>query len=255
MYYYIFEQSSNNTQKKLNRKIKELCADAGIAGESVSPSPARTIDELAQIGSSKGYSTVVAVGQDNFFNKVASSLINHALHTKTTDHKIILGFVPWYPEKSFIAKMFGIVSHVQAVETLKFRKLTPIIPAVISPHKFFISPIKIKTPRRSQIRIVTSDFDTHLNVTDVEISSDIELTCFDSTFGGSALQKGMLWLFGKSIVNRSKSIFRHKQFTIESPTPLPVNLQGETIAKTPITVSGGNQVLHAITSRDRIVSK
>lgn len=255
MYYYIFEQPLNSPQKRLNKKIKEMCADVGVAGETVSPSPARTIDELAEIGSSKGYSTVIAVGQDAFFNKVASSLLNHALRSKKEDQKIVLGFVPWYPEKSYLANLFGIANHNQAIETIKFRKLTPIKPAVITPHKFFVSPIEIKSTKRVQMRLTTVDFDTTIYITNLSVDKNLDLTSFDATYGGSSLQKGFRWFFGKPILNTSKSIFRHSQFTIESASPMPVLLEGETIAKTPITVRQTNQILHAITSRDRIISK
>lgn len=255
MYYYIFEQSTNSAQKRLNKKIKELCADAGIAGETVSPSPARTIEELAQIGSSKGYSTVVAVGSDGFFNKVASSLINHNRQKQEKDKKIVLGFVPWYPEKSYISGLMGLQSHNQSVETLKYRKLTQMTIGVVSPNKYFVSPITIHLTKPSQVRITTQDFDTSLALTDLAITKNLTLTCFDANYTGSVFQKTVRWLFGKPTNNPSESIFRHKQFTIESSQPLAVTVEGETIAKTPITVSQSLTVLHTISSRDKILSK
>lgn len=252
MYYYIFEQAQNTNQKRLSKKIKELCGDTGIAGETVSPSPARTIDELAAIGTSKGYSTVVAVGTDIFLNKVASALINHTRGRNTDDRKIVLGVIPWDPKTSYLSQLIGISSHKHAVETLKFRKLQPMALGVIEPNKYFISPITIKIPKRAKFRISTADFDTHLEANDLSVSKDLELAVTDTTGIRSLIGRTWQWLMGKQPINQSRSIFRHHSFTIESNKPLPVTLEGETIAKTPITVKQAAELLQMIQSRDRM---
>lgn len=251
MYYYIFEQPSGSSQKRAQRKIKNLIAETGIAGESVSPSPARTIDELTQIGSSKGYSTVVAVGSDLFINKVASSLLNQVLDGSK---KVVLGLVPWQVEKSRLAKIAGIKSVDQAIETLKFRKLNAINPGVVLPNKFFITPLNIKTENPIYFRLTNDDFTTKILATQAAIARGVAIEIINDKWGGSAFKKSFNWLIGKPNVNESKSIFRHNSFLIETDGPIPVALETETIAKTPIKVQGSDKVLHLIVARDKITT-
>jgi diacylglycerol kinase family enzyme len=85
MYYYIFESAKNTSQKNLHEKIKDYLGFLGIAGETMTVSPARSVEELTQMGIEKKYSTIVAVGGDVLINKIASLI---------QGTEIVLGIIP-----------------------------------------------------------------------------------------------------------------------------------------------------------------
>ena len=114
-------------------KVKDTLGDLGIAGETVFPSPARTIEELASLGILKGYSTIVAVGSEKIVNKIVTALINQKSNKDT-----VLGVIPEdYTSK--IAKRIGVSDYKEACQALKYRKLETVDACCIEPNKYFMT--------------------------------------------------------------------------------------------------------------------
>ena len=68
MYYYIMDSPKNISEKRTQEKIKNILGLLGITGETVTVTPARSIEELTNMGLAKKYSTIVAVGGDRWYN-------------------------------------------------------------------------------------------------------------------------------------------------------------------------------------------
>lgn len=249
MYYYVFEHNQSGLSKGLGRNIKDLIAQTGIAGETVSPSPARTLEELTQIGIDKGYSTVVAVGSDSHANQVASALLR-ARHPQ--DQKIVFGVVPVDYKQGYLAELIGVNSLAAAIDSLKFRKLSELSVGAIDPNIYFILPAQISFAKTTSIQIVAPDFETVLTATDVNITKDLLLIAYDSNFTGSALARAWAWLLGKQTANRSQTVLRQDKFTIAAGDSHPVTVAGQIVAKTPVSIRRARKALHFIVSRDRI---
>jgi diacylglycerol kinase family enzyme len=249
MYYYLFEPTQNSTTKRWQTRLKEKLSNAGIAGEYVTPSPARSIDELVQMGVDKGYSTIVAIGDDLFINKVASYLIVHSL--KADRDKIVLGLAPTNKQKSFFGQ-FGVTQSDEVlINTLKTRHLIPTSVGLVQPNKFFLNPIKITRPQPFTSQLITESYRAHLSTTQVTITTEGIVTVAPLAAKKSFLSY-VKNLFGK--YDSTQSTFSANQAQLESQEPIPVYLEGEVIAKTPISFQIVPKLLHIIVSRDKLGS-
>src|SRR3989304_6363352 len=124
---------------------KDLSGDLGIAGEAVSPSAARTIEELTHLGVVKGYSTIVACGSEMLVNKVITVLATEKMAKET-----VLGIIP-DDFNSLLAERLGLKDIFSACNALKYRKLETINLCLIEPNKYFLTEAIIESPRNQEI--------------------------------------------------------------------------------------------------------
>lgn len=246
MYYYLEEHTSNWSERKLQEKLKKLVGQFGIAGETVSPSPARTIDELVTIGLEKNYSTFVGVGSDLFLNKVTSSIINQRV--RFSADRVVLGLVPTN-QQGDIAQWLGYASVEDAAMALKSRKVALVDVPVIEPTKYFIAPLKIRAAKPFSIKLITTGYTLDTQASAVAIDRTLKVTISGSAGPSQLMQKIRQFFTGTANINPAESRLSSKALTIETLDNIPVYLSSEMIAKTPVSLKIVPHVLNLITER------
>ncbi|AKM82606.1 TPA: hypothetical protein DD449_01295 [Candidatus Berkelbacteria bacterium] len=247
MYYYILESASKKSES-FQEKVKNLLGDLGIAGETVSPSPARSIEELASLGIVKGYSTIVAVGSEKLVNKIATAIIN-----KKENNDVVLGIIP-DDYTSPIAKKIHVKDLKDACETLKYRKLETTDACFIEPNKYFLTEAVIESAKPTEGYLLTADIQSSMIFNRIVIKPGIEIRVEDS-LSNENKKSVFSFLFGKKEVSENSSSFFHaKRFQIETPGQVvPILADGEIIAKTPIIIQNRPKVLKIIVARDILI--
>jgi diacylglycerol kinase family enzyme len=115
MYYYIFDirQCKNKAQ---GEKIKDYLSLLGIGGEYVFPSQARSAGELVKDALGRNFSTIVAIGNDELINNVATELVGE---------KAAFGIIPLNASEQ-INKLVNGYDWKQAATNLRYRKIKEI---------------------------------------------------------------------------------------------------------------------------------
>lgn len=229
-------------------KIKNTLGDLGIAGETVTPTPARTIEELTHLGIIKGYSTIVAVGSEKLVNTVATTIIDHK---DATD--VVLGVVP-EDSSSLIAKKINVTDEKNACQALKFRKLNTFDVALIEPNHYFITETVIDSPKNSQAYLSTPEIKALVSFNKIVIRPGLEIEVHDNSEGGKS-GHFFKWLLGskKEEKNIYFSYFQAKKMKLEAiNTILSAKVENEVIAKTPIVCKTCPKALKIIVARDII---
>ncbi len=227
-------------------KIKDILGDLGIAGETVSPSAARTIEELAHLGIIKGYSTIVAVGPESLVNRVIT-----VLATQKEAPEVVLGIIP-DDFNSQIAKKIGVKDLHSACEALKNRKLDTIDLCFLEPNKYFLTDGIVETFFNSDVYFSMDNLKGRASTHKIIIKPGLEVFFYDKTLKGKPLTSFWHWLFGKRQKDIYSSYFETKRLRIESQNSLSLKVSGQTIAKTPITLHNRSRSLKIIVARDRI---
>lgn len=251
MYYYIME-SADKKGLLWQEKIKNTLGDLGIAGETVTPTPARTIEELTHLGIIKGYSTIVAVGSEKLINTVATTIIDHK---EAAD--VVLGVIP-EDSSSLIAKKVGVISDNNACQTLKFRKLDTFDVALIEPNHYFITEAEIISAKTVQAYLSTPNIKALVSFNKITIRPGLEIEIHDDS-GKNQGGKFFGWLMGSGKKKEKDIYFSYitaKKMKIEAiNTILAAKVQNEVIAKTPIVCVTRDKALKIIVARDTIETK
>ncbi|TSC93430.1 MAG: Diacylglycerol kinase catalytic region [Candidatus Berkelbacteria bacterium Licking1014_7] len=250
MYYYIFQSVGAKNVKKLYEKIKLRISLSGISGEIVQTTPLRTIEEMTELGITKGYHTIVAVGTDEFINKVAHFLINLSL-AQNRD-KIVFGAIPLNYQDSLMAQLLNVSTVDEAIENLKNRHLRKIDVAFIEPNKFFILPIEISKNKPFFTMITTKNYCAKSLVDKVKITPSLKLMLKDIGIGNGFLSKVVSFFKIERPQNHYSTRFSSKTFSIESNELIPVKIGEEVLAKTPVRLHTIPKLLHLIMPRVRI---
>lgn len=232
-------------------KIKNTLGDLGIAGETVVPTPARTIEELTHLGIIKGYSTIVAVGSEKLVNTVATTIIDHK---EASD--VVLGVVP-EDNTSLIAKKIGTSDAANACQTLKFRKLNILDVALIEPNHYFITEADITSLKTVQAYLSTPQVKALVSFNKITIRPGLEIEIHDNS-GKNQGGKFFNWLLGgkKEEKDIYFSYLTAKRMKIEAiNTILSAKVENEVIAKTPIVCQTKPKALKIIVARDTIETK
>ncbi len=246
MYYYIMEPPKGNLVSR-QEKIKDILGDLGIAGETVTPSSARTIEELANLGIMKGYSTIVAVGGETVANKVIN-----VLATQKITKEAVLGIIP-NDFNNPLAKKINVSDIRVACEALKYRKLQTIDICQIEPNKYFITEGIIENPRNRNLYFSTDNFSGVAKANRTIIQPGLKIFMHDKALEGSAFGRFYKWLFKKEEKDVFSSFFETKRIRFESENSnLSIKISGETIAKTPVTLNNRPRVLKIIVARDKL---
>jgi diacylglycerol kinase family enzyme len=232
-------------------KVKDTLGDLGIAGETVFPSPARTIEELAALGIMKGYSTIVAVGSEKIVNKIVTALINQKASSDT-----VLGVVPEnYDSK--IAKRLGINDYKEACQALKFRKLQTFDACCIEPNKYFMTEATIETDKSEDAYLTLDQIQVGAKFSKITIKPGLKIEINDSSIKKPTSIKNLFNVFiGRKpelTTDIYSSFFHTDKVQIETPdAALSIKVDGEIIAKTPVLCRHESNILKIIVARDTI---
>lgn len=249
MYYYLLEPIKSRKDRIFQEQCKRFLANYGIVGEMVSPNPARTIDELVDISLAKGYVTIVGVGSDKFIGNVLTSLLQKI---SGIEHRIVFGCVPIEYKASNMSSLINASSLNHACETLRSRhvRLQPV--GVISPKKYFVTPVSIDNTEPFQLLATFPDFLAYATATSMTLFPDLRLHWRNTKEGLSPLKRWSMNLLGMNPPPTIESRFKSSKLAIETNPLQTVVLEGEIIAKTPIQVQCVPDLLHLIISRDKM---
>ena len=141
MYYYILEQPKNKTIESLQNKIISIIEDLQIMGEAVKANPVQKPADLCEIGLSKGYNTIIAIGSDSLINNIAPLVAKK---------NAVLGIVPIDDNSSFF-NLIQSVNWSEAIEALPKRITQVIDLGIVNKDQVFLThvfirPTKIKKP-------------------------------------------------------------------------------------------------------------
>lgn len=246
MYYFIIEPPKTSAEKQYIEKLKDLARQCGIAGEICQSSPARSAEELSQIALSKGYSTIVAVGEETHINRVVRHLLNYG------SPSTCLGII-CTDKESMLVERWGFKKPEDACETLRSRKLTKFDVGYIEPDIYFLTSAKIEAHQPSRVTIEIDTWKASAIIDRVEISSNLfvlaERFIKEKSFFKSAINA----ISGKNQTSYDHSIFKGKVIQISSTPTLPVFIGNEKITSTPITIYKKPKALNIITKRDKIL--
>ncbi len=228
-------------------KIKDILGDIGIAGETVIPSAARTIEELTQLGVMKGYSTIVAVGGESLINKIINILA-----TQKISKEAVLGIIP-NDFESLIARKINVGDLRSACNALKFRRLETIDICQIEPNKFFITEAMVENPKNRQIYFSLDTMAGSAQTNQIIIKPGLNIYMHDKALEGNAFSRFVGWLLSRKEKDIFSSFFQTKKVRFESENAnLPIKVSGEIIAKTPATFYNRPRMLKIIVARDKM---
>jgi diacylglycerol kinase family enzyme len=226
-------------------RVKTILGDLGIAGETVTPSPARTIEELASLGVVKGYSTIVAVGSEKLVNKIVTTIIN-----QKENQEIVLGIIPDNYD-SMLAGKIHVKDLKDACETLKYRKLETAGACHIFPNKYFLTEATIESGHPVDAYLTTPLIKAGLSFNKITIKPGLKIEIYDSGQKKSMGNKLLGWFLGKKEKDIYQSFLHTKKLKIETlDQTLPVKVDDEVISKTPVVCENRPKALKIIVARD-----
>jgi len=248
MYYYIMEPPRRGLSS-WQEKIKTILGELGIAGEMVSPSSARTIEELTTLGIVKGYSTIVAVGSEKVANEVASAIIKHK---ETENSDSVLGFIPDDYE-SPLAELIGVKDFKEACNALKFRKLETADTILIEPNQYILTELKIEESKPFKIDMAFDSFKLNFPANRIVIKPGLDIEINDLSWQNQPVVGFFNWLVGKKEKDIYSSFFTAESLKLGiNSNPQEVKVGGVTINKTPIVLKNMPKALKIIVTRDTI---
>lgn len=248
MYYYIFEGPRSTKMRNRYEKIRNYIIEYGIGGEIAVASPARSAEELTQMGLERGYTTFVAVGSDSEINKVLT-VIQNSEHFRD----IAFGAIPINPN-SILFTLIKCADVREACEALKHRRIVTTDLAFIEPNRYFLSPARLDIGGPTKVELVSDLWQIDSYIEELVVHPDMTIE-FVTSGKRSCLQKLTNWLLGKKPANISRSIFRPRTILITAPQTLSLSIGSNMIAKTPLTIYRKPKVLRLIVKRDKIATE
>jgi len=240
MYYYILELPPNRAVRQTYEKLRDLLTNAGISGEMVVSSPARTPAELAVMGVEKGYTTLVAVGGDSHIEQVATAILGRA----------VLGVVPVNASEQ-IVNLIGVNNLKDAVESLKQRRLISVSTVFLGQDiPIFLAGV-IESAKLAKVSIIV---DNRMRVfayfNRITINRDLEVTLESEHVVEPKRVLGIFRVGGEVV--RSRSLFHGKQMKLVTDPELPLRVGGQDKSLTPLTLRLVPDSLKVITRRGKL---
>lgn len=241
MYYYVLESPNSRAIRQSYQRLRDILTNYGIAGEMVTASPARTPLELTNMGISKGYSTIVAVGGDAHINQVATALLGRA----------VLGVIPIEASRD-VTDLIGTSDLRGATDTLKKRKISLQPSLFLEPDTLLFLEGTLESPQLAKITVVIdSKVRVHAYFNQLRLNRNLEIE-FESAH--ALEKKKFLGLFGgggQSLTSLSR--FHGKSARIVTDPPMPLRVAGKEVATTPLQLKHVPESLKIITKRGTVL--
>lgn len=249
MYYYVFEQPSSNNERKLHDKVRQYLEDFNVLGEITVASPARSAEELTDMGMRKGTSTIIAVGSDAHINRVVSMI-------KTLERglrrNIVFGVIPLDQESS-LKERLRLSSIQDACSALRFRRYATVDMGYIEGIRYFLTSAELHSASPIEIKLKADRWEANHKVTDLIIFSDLTFSFYNTLESKKGVRKFVSWLIGSNAESSEVSIFRARTLQVTSNITLPIYIEGEMVAKTPVVVYKMPRALKIIIKRDKFI--
>lgn len=244
MYYYISEAPRSGDERRALEKARTLLTGLGIAGEFVTASPARTVEELAELGAAKKYSTIVALGSERLINQVGTLLAGTPY---------VFGALP-IDNPACLELITGATSLEEAAEALKYRRVKLVPVMRIEPNKYFITEVRIQLSRAQMLTMTVDQARIEASFSDLRLAGTGQVLLVDRYATEGRLSQMWKWLRGQREEVRYDSILHGREITVETGETLPVYLGHEVLAKTPLAATLIPNSLKIISRRDRLIA-
>ncbi len=230
MYFYVVEALRNKTAAREQAKLKDDLLRLGIAGEMVTTNPLRSAHELVHLGLQKGYSTIVAVGDDRHVSEVATTLVGTG---------VALGVLPIQASSALIS-LLGVSSWKEALQGLRMRKLRSVTVGEIIRGPVFLTHASLASRLPTLFQVIFDGFAATVQTKEVVIATihpetgEVRPGQLFVLFRGVKPEQGMLHkLFGSAPEEAWTSHFSSEAVRIQTRDPHPVLVGEEKIFQTP----------------------
>lgn len=240
MYYYILEAPSSRAIRAVYQKLRDSLTNAGIAGEIIGSNPARTPSELAQMGITKGFSTIVAVGGDRHVDEVASAVIGRAT----------LGIIP-IDATAAVTDIIGCSNMKDAIDNLKTRRVSLQSVVVAEPQTIiFLDSYIFSTNLSKASLVIDNKYKAHSYFNQIRINRFLEVELMSEH---QVEVKKVFGFFktGGNVV-RSNSRFHGTNIKIITDPELPLISGTRELTTTPLNLRLVPESLKVITRRGTI---
>jgi len=249
MYYYIFDIKKFAKSSQVEN-LKNYLGGLGISGEFTYPTPAQSAEELVDLGLSKQYTTIVAIGGDELANTVAGKLVGR---------KEAMGFIP-IDASSSLCQLIGSNNWKEACDILRFRKLNEIRIGKTASQKYFLTHVDLQIKNPTEITLEFKDFIVQTTATNLMISNfnpsikkigddflDILMT---STHLDSSILSKINFLLAKKKENAlANSLLRARSLRIFTKNQIPIISNNYSLAKSPQLIESTDECLRLITAK------
>lgn len=251
MYYYIFDIKKCKKRSQVE-SIKNYLGILGISGEFTYPSAAQSVKELVDLGLSKQYTTIVAIGDDEIANSVASALFGR---------QEAMGFIPLEASPDLTA-LFGTSDWKTACEILRYRKINNINLGRAANGECFLTSVNLSPKIPIEVTLEFKDFILQTTTKELIISNfnpgikkvgndylDILIRSVDpkdQTLGSKLIS---FLGGGKKESDKSLTLLHARSLRIFTKSQIPLTSMGNAIAKTPQLIESTDQTLRVITAK------
>lgn len=252
MYYYIFDIKKCKKRSQVE-SIKSYLGYLGISGEFVYPTAATSVPELVDLGLSKQYSTIVAIGDDDIANAVAAKLIGK---------KEAMGFIPLETTPS-IASLIGVNSWKEACDTLRYRKINEIRLGRTATGYYFLTYIILGIKNPIEITLEFKDYIVQAAVKSFVVANyhpsikkiqddflDILFTSVKTADTSFASKISSIFGTKKQDDQLNFSLLRGRSLRVFTKTPLSLICGNTVVAKTPQFIESSDEKIRIITAKN-----
>lgn len=244
MYYYISEPPRSSEERRAHEQARALLTNLGISGEFVTTSPARSVEELAELGAAKKYSTIVAMGSERLINEVATLLAGTPY---------VFGALPVTAPRC-LELVSGITTLEEAAESLKYRRVRLVPITRIEPNKFFLTEARIRLSKPSPLRLTIDRALIEAEFSDLRLAGSGRILVENRLAGGTGVKQLWQWVLGKEQRDTNLSQFNAQRIALETDGNYPVYVGTEILAKTPLAATVIPGSLKLVVKRDRLAA-
>jgi len=251
MYYYIFDIKRCKKRATIEA-IKSALLELGISGEYNYISNAQSAEKLAELGLSRGYSTIVGVGSDDLINSVANRMVGR---------KEAMGVIPLEISKP-MSFLLGLDSWREACEALRYRRIKEMYVGRTANGEHFLTEAHIDTGRPVNLTIEFKNYIIQVLAKNFMVSNYypgvkkvgqdyLDVVIESQPPAPSSLIDQFKSIFGTKEVSEAKaqSLIRARSMRVFSKKPVSIIAGDKMIAKTPQLIESSDEMLRIIVSR------
>lgn len=242
MYYYILDLPNPETSvTRYERQLKPLLLQYGISGEMVSTHWGHSALELARLGLDKGYTSIIAVGDDFLVNQLTSAIVNTPA---------ALGIIP-YQMSTELKSIFAISDLATACRALQHHQTTEVSLAKIFPHTYILSDANLDLPAPTPCIIEVDDlYSLSAVAQSITFTRQLDLSLTSPNPAQSSWQR----IFHRRQPANHQTLIYAQYLRINTSVTTNLLLCGKVIAKTPIRITREPGVLKIIKGYDIVKS-
>lgn len=250
MYYYIFD-TRKCRKRALVDDIKAHLSVLGITGEYAFSSNAYSIEELVRLGLSKGYNTIVGIGDIETINRIAGVVCGR---------QEAVGIIPTEITPD-ISELIAARTWKEACDNLRYRKITEMHIGKTANGNAFLTSVFLALKGPTELTIEFRDYLVKAKAKNFLVSNyhpqikkiapDFLDVVFQSIDPKTATLAGRLsGLLGLSQKEDTQySLFRARSLRLFTNSKIPLVSNDQIIAKTPQLIESSDEKIRLIIGR------